>query len=144
MHRVVLDPGVFVSALLFPEGPPAQILKAVRAGRCRLVVSPLLLMELGTVLRRPKLQRLISLDESLALDAELRRVAEVVADPEVRERVVRDPEDDYLVALAQAAGVDALVSGDRDLLEVADPRPPILDPRSFLDALRASREELRD
>lgn len=30
---------------------------------------------------------------------------------------VRDPGDDYLVALARAAGAEAIVTGDRDLLD---------------------------
>jgi predicted nucleic acid-binding protein len=38
-------------------------------------------------------------------------------DPAVAEPSVRDPDDDYLVALAREERVDSLVSLDRDLLE---------------------------
>jgi uncharacterized protein len=31
--------------------------------------------------------------------------------------VLRDPKDDYLVALARASDAEAIVTGDRDLLE---------------------------
>lgn len=52
------------------------------------------------------------------LVAQLTDLAELVDDPEVRPAVTRDPDDDYLVALAEAARADALVAGDKDLLTV--------------------------
>ncbi|MGH9267963.1 MAG: PIN domain-containing protein [Acidimicrobiales bacterium] len=48
--RLVVDPGVLVSALITPLGPPAQLWQAVRAGRVQLIVSPRLLAELAGVL----------------------------------------------------------------------------------------------
>lgn len=54
MLRIVLDCNVFVSALLSPQGAPAQILDQWADGDFDLVVSPLLLAELGKVLSRPK------------------------------------------------------------------------------------------
>jgi predicted nucleic acid-binding protein len=52
--------------------------------------------------------------------------------------VTRDPNDDYLVALAVAAQADALISGDRDLTDLQTP-VPILTPRMFLVRLGESR-----
>jgi predicted nucleic acid-binding protein len=46
MRRVVVDPGVLVSAVIAPGGPPAEIVRAIRDGRLALVVSPHLLAEL--------------------------------------------------------------------------------------------------
>jgi uncharacterized protein len=54
VRRVVLDCNVFVSALLAPNGTPAQILDRWADGGFDLIVSPLLLAELETVLSRPK------------------------------------------------------------------------------------------
>jgi predicted nucleic acid-binding protein len=48
-----------------------------------------------------------------------------------------DPDDDYLIALARAANADYLVSGDRHLLDLEAPDPPVLTPRQFLDLLDA-------
>jgi hypothetical protein len=47
--------------------------------------------------------------------------------------VTRDREDDYLVALALKEGVDAIVSGDRDLLDAGLDAPPIWSPRKAAD-----------
>lgn len=44
----------------------------------------------------------------------------------------RDPKDDYLIALAQTAKVDALISGDVDLLVLTDLVPPVMRPADFL------------
>ena len=46
-----------------------------------------------------------------------------------------DPGDDYLVALARAAKVHVLVSGDPHLSELKQARPPVLTPRAFLRRL---------
>ena len=54
MPRAVLDTNVFVSALISPSGPSAALLLELRAGAFELVVSPMLLAELGDVLGRPK------------------------------------------------------------------------------------------
>lgn len=43
---------------------------------------------------------------------------------------MRDPNDDYLAVLAQAAAVDPIVTGDRDLLELADLSPPAMTVRA--------------
>lgn len=39
---------------------------------------------------------------------------------------MRDPADDYLVALARAAPADTIVTGDRDLLERQGLQPPAI------------------
>jgi putative PIN family toxin of toxin-antitoxin system len=114
--RVVLDPGVIVSGLLTPHGPPGRLLDAWVDGGFDLVVSPRLLDELTEVLARPKLaSRLDS-----ALVGELLRLlpqAAIVVDDGPPVQVCRDPDDDYLVALAVNTE-SVLVSGDKDLLSV--------------------------
>ena len=58
-----------------------------------------------------------ALDDARALGALDPDEADRIAVEEDPARVVRDSEDDYLVALARAASVDALVSVDKDLLD---------------------------
>lgn len=52
---------------------------------------------------------------------------------ESSEPLCRDPRDQVFLDLARAAKVNALVSGDADLLALRDPRnePAILDPAGF-------------
>jgi uncharacterized protein len=59
----------------------------------------------------------------------------VPRDPPPHPAVCRVPDDDYLVALARAARVDALVTGDRDLLVLEDIGAPVITPRALVEEL---------
>jgi len=128
---------VLVSAAISAAGPPRRVVGAWVDERFELVISPALLDELREVLERPKFRRFISLTVAREFVDGLADDALLIADPPALEGVSRDPDDDYLIALARAAGADYLVSGDGDLLELQDPDPPVLTPRQFLDLLDA-------
>jgi len=137
--RVVVDPGVFVSALIAPKGTPAQLLDLLLEQRFELVVSPWLLAELTGVLLRDRFRRYVTIAEVRELVADLAAVATVLRDRPDPVAVTRDPNDDYLVALAVAAQADALISGDRDLTDLQSPPVPVLTPRMFLVRLGESK-----
>lgn len=131
--RAVLDPNVIISALLSPNGPPARALRSWQEGRFALIVSPTLLEELGRALAYPKLRKRISAQPAAAVLALLSRGATVapdVADPPAR---CPDPDDDYLLALAESRRA-VLVSGDQHLLALRD-RFPIFTAAEFLEWL---------
>jgi putative PIN family toxin of toxin-antitoxin system len=134
--RVVLDPGVLVSAVISPTGAPAEALDAWRNGEFDLIVSPALLDELEDVLLRPKFSEYAPPEKMSAYVEALAAEGVPFDDPGDPPRLTPDPDDDYLVALARAAGADLIVSGDRDLTGIADPPVPIVSPREFLDRLR--------
>jgi putative PIN family toxin of toxin-antitoxin system len=135
--RAVADPGVFVSALIGrePKAAPALLVDALLEGRWRPVVSPLLRAELEGVLLRPKFRRYASEDEARLFVARLVQRAEFGADPASPPRWTADPKDDYLIALAAAAGADAVISGDRHLTALTRSPVLVLTPRAFLDRL---------
>lgn len=131
MARAVLDPGVLVSALITPTGTPAELLTAGRDGSFELIVSPLLLEELDSVLRREKFRRHFDLGVVDRYVGLLRRDATMAGDPEGPPPVrCTDPDDDYLIALAHNQSA-ALVSGDRHLLDLAE-QIPVFTPAEFL------------
>lgn len=135
--RAVLDPNVLVSAAISPAGPPRQILNAWTNGRFELIISPTVLEELVDVLARPKFRRFISTAIAVAFIDGVAAGAILAADQPEPRTFSRDPDDDYLIALARSTGAHYIVSGDRDLLDLTDPDPPILTPRQFLDLLDA-------
>jgi putative PIN family toxin of toxin-antitoxin system len=139
MRRVVCDVGVVVSGLLSAAGPPGRIVDRWRNGEFDLIVSPLWRDELARVLERPKLARYLDAGEASELLAAIRLQAELLEDPPAQAGLTPDPGDDYLVSLARAATADFLVSGDKHLTALADPRPPVLTPREFEDLLAHSR-----
>lgn len=126
MARVVLDPGVIVSGLLNPDGPPGRLLDAWVDGEFDLVVSPHLLEELTDVLSRPKLAS--RLDSTVVSEMlRLVREAAVMASDGPAAQVCRDPDDNYLIALALGTG-SLVVSGDKDLLSVQVEHVEVLAP----------------
>jgi putative PIN family toxin of toxin-antitoxin system len=138
--RIVADANVLVSAALArsPLAPSALVLDAALDGRVKLLSSPMLLTEIVSVLERPRLRRYLSLDEARRFVADLASVTTQVDDaPLPHPAVCRDPRDDYLVALAVATHADAIVTGDRDLLDLVEPPVAVLTPRALTERLDA-------
>jgi putative PIN family toxin of toxin-antitoxin system len=69
---------------------------------------------------------------------DLLRSQEVVAEPmKASSAPIRDPDDAWVLASAIEGRCDVLVTGDSDLLDVADAAPlPILSPRGFWEFFR--------
>ncbi len=133
--RSVIDVCVWVSALVSPSasGAPGRIIEKIEAGRISAVVSPHLLEELAGTLTRPKLRKRISEEKAKAFVSTLARYADVVPDTDRPPARTRDPDDDYLVALALAQDAP-LVSTDKDILN-ADLARPAVTPRELLNQL---------
>lgn len=133
--RAVVDVTVLISGALSAKGSSAEILRAGRDGEFELVVSELLLAELGRTLTYPKLRRQIPPEKAVAYLSWVRDHGTVAEDPTWSPSVrSRDPDDDYLIALA----IDRrayLVTGDQDLLILARDFP-IMTPKQFLAELR--------
>ncbi len=122
-----------MSGLLNPYGTPAGVVQAVIDRRITAVVTQGLLDELAAVLARPKFRHWLDLDDALGFVEALGREAVLRPDPVGVARRVRDPDDDYLVALAEAADA-VIVTGDADLLE-SDLTPPAITPRELMERL---------
>jgi putative PIN family toxin of toxin-antitoxin system len=135
--RAVVDPSVLVSAFIGdPDAGPGRLVEAWRDRRFVLVVSPLLLAELGEVLSRPKFSRWAGEGRGAAYVAGFGARSEHQPDPDdPPSSGVRDPDDDYLVALMHATEADVLVSLDRDLLDAQLDDMTVTDPAAFLGRL---------
>ena len=116
MH-VVLDTNLFLSALLSEKGPPARIVDAWRAGRFALVSSFDQIEEFKRAARYEKVRLYVSRSAAGKLINSLRG-AEVLLKRLPRVGASPDPDDDYLLAMAAAAGAEYLVTGDKALLRL--------------------------
>lgn len=119
--------------MINPYGTPARVVQAVMSGQVVAVVTQPLLDELAAVLIRSKFRRWLSVADAVAFVETLAGIADLRPDPGHPPRRVRDPDDDYLVAISEAAGV-VIVTGDATLLD-SDLDPPAITPRDLLDAL---------
>jgi putative PIN family toxin of toxin-antitoxin system len=108
--RIVLDTNVLVSALLRPEGNPARILDLVLEGLVRLVVDARIFDEYAQVLARPKFGISAPLRERIL--EWIRARAEWPARVAASRSPLPDPDDAPFLETAQAAFVDALVTGN--------------------------------
>lgn len=137
--RVVVDTNVWISGLIVPDGPPGQVLRAMRDRRFELVVSWQLAEELADVLRRPRLHR-YGIDQSDIEDVfRLMTPALPTTDVDVP---IRDPADAPVVAAALAGAAEAIVTGDADFLDddalrfwLETHSVRVLSPRELLEEL---------
>ena len=133
--RAVVDVNALISGVLSAKGPSAEILRATRDGRFELVVSEMLLAELARTAAYPKLRERIPLEKAAAFANWVREHGTVGEDPQSPPPVrSRDPDDDYLLALAISRSA-YLVTGDQDLLVLGDDLP-ILTAAQFVSELR--------
>ncbi len=133
--RIFLDTNVIVSAVA-TRGLCADVLRVVIAEH-DLLVGKTVLKELRRVLRQKLRLPTATLKE---LDAFLRRHSTIVSKQAPLVVSLRDANDEAVLAEAIAGGADILVSGDRDLLQIADAAPIlILAPRGLWELLRSHR-----
>jgi hypothetical protein len=139
--RAIIDTNVLLAGLLW-HGTPHALLERVRDGTLTLISSPALLAELTEVFGRPKFDAILvrsntSREQSLA---EVQALAEIIAPAPLPKPVCRDPDDDAVLALALAAQVDFIVSGDNDLLDVQIFESiPIVTPAEALHRVEAQK-----
>lgn len=112
--RLVVDTNVVVSAFLW-QGTPGRLLEMAGEKQVRLFASRALLDELADVLGRKKLAKSVAatgltVPEMLAA---YRKVITLVTARQLPQRVSPDADDDAVLAAAQAAKADLIVSGDR-------------------------------
>lgn len=132
--RIVLDTNVFVSGLLSPFGPPAEILRLVSAGSVTLCLDARILTEYEEVLARPR----FSFDPDAVaalLDYIDERGQTVAARPlDVR---LPDPDDEPFLEVALAYGSECLVTGNTAHFPPETRSDmPVLSPAEFIELYR--------
>jgi putative PIN family toxin of toxin-antitoxin system len=131
LNRFVLDANIILAALAGrSDAPPALLLAGVHNGELETVACPLLIEEIRDNLEKPYFRaRLNELEAHEALEA-YSAVAVMHSNPTDVEPVLRDPDDDYLVALARDSNAEAIITGDKDLLDHPELAPRAIDARS--------------
>jgi uncharacterized protein len=113
--RIVLDTNVLLSALLSAASPPAQLFTLWRSRKFDLLTTAEQIHEVSRVTRSPKIQARLAPALAGRLINRLRDLA-VVIDKLPQVDLSPDPDDNYLLALAEAGHAQFLVTGDKHLL----------------------------
>jgi len=114
--RVVLDSNILISAFIVPGGKAEQAFTLAVRRRYRALTSIPILTETGG-----KLRQKFDLDDRTIAGVlrTVARAAEIVR-PSSRLSVVRGPPDNRILECAVDGRADAIVTGDRGLLELKE------------------------
>src|SRR5271154_2737023 len=127
--RVVLDTNVLVSGIAYPESVPGRIVRVWRQGGLDVVLSRYILDEMSRVL--PRLSRIsLSPDEIRNLTDSFMFLADIVEPDGEQDAGLRDAADQQVLATLRASRADYLITGDKDLLALAE-KYPIVTPATF-------------
>ena len=135
-RRVVLDTNTVLSALLFVNGRLVPLRTAWQAGDLRPLLCAQTVEELLRVLAYPKFK--LTPEEREELLADYLPYGDVVAPWRTKPAVpeCRDAKDQMFLDLAAAGAAHWLVTGDKDLLELANQvRFQIIGPATAIELL---------
>jgi putative PIN family toxin of toxin-antitoxin system len=117
MMRVVVDTNILVSFAIRPSQDFERLFDYL-AGQGVTLVSEETIAELFAVLSRDKFREYIAQSSAIDYVEWYAGISESVV---VTDRVIacRDPKDDMFLSLAVAGKANCIISGDRDLLDMA-------------------------
>ena len=137
MTRLVVGASTLTSGVASRPGggTPWLLLLALIDLEFEAVACPKLIQEFSDALGNRYFQERFDARDLDGIVTSVTGVAIMHDDPVRVESLLRDPDDDYLIALAQESGAEAIVSGDRDLLDHPGLTPPAIDARSACQLL---------
>lgn len=128
MHKVVVDTNVFISGFLF-GGVPRKIIDSWINKKFIFCLSPQLKAEILNKLQNKFFlsnQALQTIEESLDTNTEKYI-------PKKKLYICKDPQDNFLLELAEEARADYLISGDKLVLKLKHyGKTKIISPKEFL------------
>jgi uncharacterized protein len=138
-ERLVIDSNVWIAALISPAGTARRLVDTVLDHEIDILMSESTFAELVSRLDRRKFDRYRDPESWNSFLTALVELALWHEDAETATGTSRDADDDKFLALAVTGQAEAIISGDRDLLElVSHEGIPILTPAQFLQRLRES------
>lgn len=135
--RCVIDTNIWLSFFLFDNPTIRATVALLSTEHCQVVASSKTLNEFRDVLKRKKFNLPIQIQEE-AWD-EVQGLSEVIS-VATTISVCRDAKDNKFLELAVDGNAEFLITGDKDLLDLATRPDPtwkfkIVTPREFLEAI---------
>jgi uncharacterized protein len=142
MRRVVFDSTVLISAFLGPGGLSSELLELAAAGDFTLLLAESIIAETSNKLLTSSRLR-SRYDYNAATVTRFCRalalLAEIVENLPALIGVVRDPDDDMIIACALKGQANAVITRDKDLLSLGSYQSiAIITPEAFRQRLRGA------
>ena len=131
-----VDTNLLVSATFSQTTPPALVIAAWRMEKFSWITCSFQLDEIADTLVKPNLvaRSWGGLPMMRMLISKIREDCRLASITRPFPRICRDPDDDFLFALFDQGHVDAIISGDKDVLALKG-RYPVMTPRELIDRL---------
>lgn len=138
---LVIDANIYLSSLMNSRAA-SQLSEACFEGTLEAVYSQHLLNELEDVYSRDKFRKWFTLEEGAAMVAAIELAGTEVADrlPGDLPLVCRDPDDNYLFAIAEDSDTRFIVTGDKEVLKTNVPWAAPITLKQSLDLLADEHE----
>jgi putative PIN family toxin of toxin-antitoxin system len=140
MPKAVLDSTVLVSAFLTEAGISRQLLRESETGNFQICTAEEILSETERVLSEyPRIRKRYRYPDEAVIEyvSLLRVVAQMITPLPKIKAVVRDPNDDMVIACAVKAKAQYIVSRDKDLLDLGSYQQiTIISPEGFMQLLK--------
>tara|TARA_R110000850_G_scaffold140828_4_gene262396 strand:- start:54 stop:458 length:405 start_codon:yes stop_codon:yes gene_type:complete len=111
--RIIVDTNLWISFLISKKFTSFSAI--IQSSNVELVLSDALIKEVLVTAARSKFHSLISPEDIKRLKVLFSSIGTHIPTVETV-KICRDPNDDFLLSLAISAGVDYLLTGDKDLL----------------------------
>lgn len=139
MIRAVLDTNVLLAALLSKNGASFEIVRRLRRGEWRMIVSNHLALEYEEVLKRHSAKLKLAFSEVDILLNAICYFADFISLPRSPLPRLIDPDDEPLLLAAEVSGARLIVTHNfRHLREAIAYDVSVLRPREFLRMVRSS------
>jgi uncharacterized protein len=137
LRRVVIDANALASGSINPhlESATSLIYHELTGARLEVIICPELLAEVAGTLRKPYFLDRVGETGVNDILTGIASACTTLPDPAQVAAILRDPKDDYLVALARIAKAEWIITGDKDLLEHIDLEPPAISARNACELL---------
>ena len=113
IKRVIIDTNLWISFLITKNY--SQLDEIIFERKCTLIFSEELLNEFLEVIKRPKLRRFFSREDTEFLIETIEEYAEFIF-VKSKVNICRDEKDNFLLSLSKDSEADFLITGDKDLL----------------------------
>ena len=134
MLRVVFDTNVIVSAALYEKSLPALLLSLGLEGKVRFFISPALLNEYETVLKRPRFK--LGHKETAELIEKIKQKAVMVTPTKELRILEADETDKRILECAAKAKADFVITGNKRHFPFEEFKGiKILTPREFINKI---------